>query len=622
MKLPFLVLAALLILCGCTAPPESATEPPMTEIIAVTEPVCLYDSSGVMQAQTKGAVKAYPLALSDADAIATMGSHVVLFSGSDATTLTVYGQENLCPAAALTLPCRISPADGAVQVNTQGISYYDAPQKELVFLDTGLKEISRISLSTAISGTPVLSADWEKLYYCTADALRCTDLSTGLDRLVKQMAYPGQFPTALHRDDNVIICDTTDGDGTFRRLYISTRTGQLLYEDRGDVTLHTYGDAYFALHKDGIYTELLTGNSEHGPTLLDPNSYNPEAFPLLSTGGAVTAATDSAGNTRLHYYDLSSGRRTSILTLEGTQTVHQMIPAADNGNVWFLRYDPQYGCDTLYLWELSKSPIPDPKNYLSARYTAENPDYAGLAACRETADALSRRYGVQILLWTDATSYEPWDYTLIPEHQVRVIQENLKELEQFLAMYPQSFLLKAAEKTSSGRIQICLVRSILGKEAGTAAEVTGLQYWDDNRNTYLCLSVAHQSLSRNASHEMSHIIDSRVLTVCKAYDDWNSLNPPNFTYIGSYTATAKNTDWTQGENRAFIDTYSMSYAKEDRARIMEYAMEAENAHYFESDTMQKKLLQLCRGIREAFGLKKSTEVFQWEQYLRHPIAAK
>ena len=622
MKLPFLVLAALLILCGCTAPPESATEPPMTEPIAVTEPVCLYDPSSVMQAQTKGAVKAYPLALSDADAIATMGSHVVLFSGSDATTLTVYSGKDLCPAAALTLPCRISPADGAVQVNTQGISYYDAQQRELVFLDTTLTEINRIPLPSEILGAPALSNNWESLYYCTADALRCVDLSTELDRLVKQMAYPSQTPTAVHCDGNVVSCDTTDADGIFRRLYISSRTGQLLYEDRGDVTLHTHGDAYFAQHKDGIYTELLTGNSEHGPTLLNPNSYNPEAFPLLSMGGAVTAATDSGGNTRLHYYDLASGRRTSILTLEGTENVRQMIPAADAGKVWFLRYDAQFGCDTLYLWELAKSPIPDPKNYLSTHYTAENPDYAGLAACRETADALSRRYGVQILLWTDATSYQPRDYTLIPEHQVRVIQENLNELEQFLAMYPERFLLRAAEKTSSGRIQICLVRSILGKEESAAAEVTGLQYWDDNRNTYLCLSVAHQSLSRNASHEMSHIIDSRVLTVCKAYDDWNSLNPPNFTYIGSYTDTTKNTDWIQGEGRAFIDTYSMSYPREDRARIMEYAMEAKNAHYFESDTMQKKLLQLCRGIREAFGLKKSPEVFLWEQYLHQPIHAK
>ena len=47
-----------------------------------------------------------------------------------------------------------------------------------------------------------------------------------------------------------------------------------------------------------------------------------------------------------------------------------------------------------------------------------------------------------------------------------------------------------------------------------------------------------------------------------------------------------------------------------------------NAHCFESETMQKKLLQLCRGIREAFGLKKSTEIFLWEQYLHEPIHAK
>ena len=36
--------------------------------------------------------------------------------------------------------------------------------------------------------------------------------------------------------------------------------------------------------------------------------------------------------------------------------------------------------------------------------------------------------------------------------------------------------------------------------------------------------------------------------------------------------------------------------------------------------MQKKLITLCKGIRDAFGLKKSPENFLWEQYLNTPLA--
>ena len=59
----------------------------------------------------------------------------------------------------------------------------------------------------------------------------------------------------------------------------------------------------------------------------------------------------------------------------------------------------------------------------------------------------------------------------------------------------------------------------------------------------------------------------------------------------------------------------MSFPKEDRARIMEYAMLPDMAHLFRAPIMQKKLAALCAGIREAYGLKKSEETFLWEQYL-------
>jgi hypothetical protein len=59
----------------------------------------------------------------------------------------------------------------------------------------------------------------------------------------------------------------------------------------------------------------------------------------------------------------------------------------------------------------------------------------------------------------------------------------------------------------------------------------------------------------------------------------------------------------------------MSFPKEDRARIMEYAVMEGQEEVFSSDTMQKKLKTLCRGIRSAFGLSNVSEALLWEQYL-------
>ena len=59
----------------------------------------------------------------------------------------------------------------------------------------------------------------------------------------------------------------------------------------------------------------------------------------------------------------------------------------------------------------------------------------------------------------------------------------------------------------------------------------------------------------------------------------------------------------------------MSYAKEDRATIFEYACMPGNEEIFKSAAIQKKLQRICKGIREAYGLKKVEKEFLWEQYL-------
>ena len=97
-----------------------------------------------------------------------------------------------------------------------------------------------------------------------------------------------------------------------------------------------------------------------------------------------------------------------------------------------------------------------------------------------------------------------------------------------------------------------------------------------------------------------------------------ALNPAGFTYDLDYAANRERhaEEYLQPNTRSFIDTYSMSFPKEDRARIMECAMQSGNEDLFRSPVMQAKLSCLSKAIREAYGLKKSTVTFRWEQYLK------
>ena len=619
-------LVVCLILCGCASPMEAATAPPVTAPVSQTEPSGTYDPSGAIESFTQGAVKVYPLGSVIAGGMAPMDSGILLFSGVDATTLTLFSGETMYIAAAATLDCSISPEDPAVQISRSGITYFDSSRNDLVFLDAQLQEVRRIPLPETLCGSPALCADLQSVYYCTEDSLRCLDLETGLDRLLKEMFFEHQTAAALHCDDAVIACDMEDRDGNRSRLYISTETGLLLYETQDDLQLQTHGTSYFARRMDGIYPELLVGDSEQGPTLLTPPEYDCAVFPLLDRGGAVTVTADTAArNILLDFYDLRSGRRTAAITLPGLEPVRSMI-SAEASLVWFTRYDPNYDCDVLCCWDTEKSAVIDSHSYFSARHSFDCPDWEGLADCRLIADELSRKYGVRILLWTDATLFRPPDYTLVPEYQVPVILENLKELERFLSVFPAGFFLKAAERSGNGQIQICLVRRIIGNEniSGVLQEAVGLQYWDHNTNPYLCLAVQQEHLFRNACHEISHIIDSRVLTVCKAYDDWEALNPSGFQYNYGFVSDLplEHRRWTVGPERVFLDLYSMTYPREDRARIMEYAMAEGFEAAFESEPMQRKLRTLCLGIRQAFDLQDSPEIFLWEQYLKTPLNQK
>jgi len=213
----------------------------------------------------------------------------------------------------------------------------------------------------------------------------------------------------------------------------------------------------------------------------------------------------------------------------------------------------------------------------------------------------------------------PWDYRVTEEYQVPILTEQLRLLDRRLGNFPEGFLAQLSD-TCSG-LTICLVRSLEGGSSPDTVEAaSGVQYWVED-HAYIALSTV-SSTEGGLYHELCHVIDTRVFAESNAYDQWEELNPSGFQYDYDYAANAVRNagEYLRDAERCFIDTYSMSFPKEDRARVLEYAMTPGNEHFFQSEVMQAKLMQVCLGLREAFGLKKSPDTFLWEQYLKKSLA--
>lgn len=611
-------LLACLLLLGCSAaPPETEAATPTTET-AATHPAPtegFYEAGSALEVQTQGAVRVYPLTIENCRDIAVMGQDILLFSAADSgTILTKLTGDTLFPAAFAQADTILDAGDAAVLVNEEGVSYYDEVSRKIVILDENLREVTAISPPDNMVGIPLLSSDRGTLYYSTADSICAMDLETRIPRVLRQHAAGEATLEGVLLEGNLLQCSVCDENGNRIIQFLSTQTGQLVRELESSVQLETVENRYLAsLWPEGMPT-LVFGTADGTPQTLHTGA-QPQ-FQLLPTSyAALNISADSA--ITLDYYDLSTGLLRSTLTLEGDS-----FPAvADGGEgiVWLLACDPSRSCQSLYRWDTTALSSGDDTVHTGTYYTRSNPDLSGIVQCQALAQEIGQRHGVEVLVWEDAIAARPWDYCLTEEYLVPVLQQQLTLLDQRLNNFPEGFLSQLSESFSG--LTICLVRQLTGTpESGSLDTAAGIQFWGED-HAYIVLSTV-TATEGSLYHELCHVIDTRVFSHSNAYDQWEALNPSGFAYDYDYAVNANRNagEYLRDAERCFIDTYSMSFPKEDRARILEYAMTPGNEGYFQSKTMQNKLRQICIGFREAFGLKKSEDTFLWEQYLQESLA--
>lgn len=606
--IPFLL---ILLLCGCHAGDRGITRVSSLSPPSEAVPACdqgLYDPFSELERQTSGAFHTFLLPTSDASGIRTLGDGLLLFSGREQTTLLLLQGDPLAVVSRLVLDFPLSAEDPSIQTGASTLSFFDPVKKEIIVTDQNLTIIARHPTPRGTEGAPIYAEEQNTVFYTAGNALYALDLETGRHRLLRNTASRLVL-TGIHCTGSILQFQTADGDA----LFLSADTGQQLCSHEQSLDLTTWGQHYYGILPGEHGQSVVFGIPGDSVRTLKPKDPDAACFFLPGNHSAVTVSSPTDGILTLSHYDLETGLRTAEAELGESLELFSAASAPD-GNVYLLARAPQYNQDVLYRWHVRKTPLRDPAVYTALYYTQEAPDLAGLARCRRYADELEETYGLKIHLWKDAVTVHPWDYDLKPEHRADILMDQLQQLSVCLSLYPPEILARTAAHFTS--VNICLVSSITGTpESGLQDPATGVQFLNET-DAYVAIAAGPFS-DRALYHELFHLMEVHIFGNSLALDQWDSLNPAGFSYDYSYLSnkTRESGVYLRHDTRAFIDTYSMSYPREDRARILEYAMMPGNRELFQAQTLQRKLQAICKGIREAYGLENNTEIFLWEQYL-------
>lgn len=593
------LLLLLLTLAGCAVKPadeEAQTAAPTAPTVQTGS----YDADNRIEAETQGGVKAFALEQQEPLRIETLGKHLLMFTKEDTQLkLVLLSGEELVPMANAVIP--VDPKNiNAITVMPAGVAYYEKTADSVVFLNGLLKENNRVKLPEEISGTPYIAPSG-KIYYANGNAVRELDPDTNIPRLIRELTAKKLTLRGCYFDGKVLSCQYTDANDEKRWCYISSKTGKTLSEYENLQTLETAEDVYFAETDLGVLHQMIVGTLKGKPKSLNISREMLLGAVPKANGGVLYQVKKDV--LTLSFCDFSTGKCTYRVALSAVEKPALLCSGTGNQYIWFIAKDTQENKNTLYRWELEKTPLKSKKVYTGKLYTAKSPDEDGLAECQKRVDALNLKYGVTIRIWQNAVKVQD-AYSLTPEYQVSVIDDTLTQLEKVLELFPGGFLRKTARGTHSGTLRICIVRDI-------DAEQKGVHYWDADGDFFLVLTPGCNIRDTFLEH-LGYVVLTHIMGNSVEMDYWTDYNPARFTY-GEHNQEDK---YLEGNRKAFLDKESMYSVTADRSRMLMYAMTELGEGCFESRAMQGKLKLLSLAIRDTYRMRSVKETLPWEQYLK------
>ncbi|MDY4588204.1 MAG: hypothetical protein SPD47_07115 [Oscillospiraceae bacterium] len=419
----------------------------------------------------------------------------------------------------------------------------------------------------------------------------------------------------------------------------------------GSVTPLNISDSESVFTSGGkLVIEDYSTNSA-GTVVFDPET--PNVKKVLDTGSGTFLISPSAGNKSLYFfkstpsddnngcvlnlyrYDSDSGRLTAELTADLPGSYTYISNSCEYGSDVLFTMASETGESSLVLWQ------PQDIQERSGYDAVCGADYSRLNA--ELSQKIKEKYSIEVLYGSSGVRHFN-DYAVVAETSDRLINNALTLLDGFFAKFPEGFFQELISK-SAGYDELCiyLTGRIIpnSNESQSINNAVAFVTTEDNKQLMVLDITESYELEMNTAHEFMHIIENAMY--CLDYDEngewldkecfrrWEMLNPGDFSYYFSYTdeyGITLGNDVTQYNGAMyydgcdidinsiyFVDGYSMTFPKEDRARIFEHIATLSPdtlPAYFRGTAMQLKAAYLCACIRDIFDCITDDTVVFWE----------
>lgn len=239
----------------------------------------------------------------------------------------------------------------------------------------------------------------------------------------------------------------------------------------------------------------------------------------------------------------------------------------------------------------------------------------GLKKAKSKIKELKDRYDIDIFISTDCQKQSLKDRgfefkdTSHYDNEEDMILSALNQLEEGLKLYPKDFFQQFYTRAKDGGVKVYLVADIKSSYSAIAFE------YEEAYQQNIVIDIDNSEIKQTFCHELWHAMENIAISKDGTIlDDWNQLNPKGFEYTGEYEGYNEREDLNRynylfGEEDIksvyFIDNYSHTYDKEDRARIVEFFMTLDDETKNElkkSPHLLKKVNKLNEVIEETFSI--------------------
>ena len=415
--------------------------------------------------------------------------------------------------------------------------------------------------------------------------------------------------------DKLMTVDASTGEAFLeKREFYRTRN---FYDYEATDSEHTW---YLRSAKDGTVVSFRKGSDSEEIAVASGSL-------IVTTGGKYDepGTEDDQIPESFGVYDLAKQQEYQFRNMarfrEVTGTDYYSTPQLMNGSVVMFYGDPEMTNPGVFLWDFSKENTTPMEEY--AVLTEES---GGIVENRVAA--IYDTYGIRLRYQEYDLRTEIFDYQMLPITDEAELLSMIDSVEDFLAMYPDGFWREIPGKGKSG-VDFFICREFVRTGTDMIAEAAAVVNisWPT-----ICMGVCAKYASQvkqTLVHETMHMMEHRLSEYADehgyfAFSYWTErLNTDRYPYHDAYTDENGDniSDYagTYSDNPAeawFIDAYSRSNWKEDRARIIENLYAGNKFYFRNSPHLRAKAEYLCAIIRAAFpSVAACKEPVLWEKPL-------